>query len=307
MTNFNSINNLNFYISQRSSSLNPQQTKVGDDSSSANFQQNTQVLINNDTSINPALLYNMQSAKMDYEVMLKYILNMLMLPENIDKFIQKAAHGSKDNELVKLLVENLINTKALAEFLNKNSKIAIDKTLQMISSSIKSGMDDSVQLKEVLSILTAIQSHSQTNMNVLKDFLLLYIPVCGQIFDKQVEYSVDNSEEEKQIQSSELSLMFETINFSNILCTLSAENNDCYLTLFTCDIFPNSAFDKIMQAFSKEANLNVYLDFKLRKNSVKENSLQNFKIISKTAVQINVLILAHLIIKTIFKIDNDFI
>ena len=47
-------------------------------------------------------------------------------------------------------------------------------------------------------------------------------------------------------------------------------------------------------------------DFKIIKSSTKENLIQNFKVNSKGNIPLNVLLLAHMIIKTIFKLDNDY-
>ena len=308
MTNFNSINNLRFYVSQNGSSVqNSKPAGIVDDSLS-NLTQNTSNMQNETTSlVNPSLLYNYSMAKMDYEVMMKYLLNMMSLPDSIDKFIQKAAQNSKDFEMIKVLVENLISTKALAEFLNEKSKIAVDKTMQAISNSLKAGLSDSGQLRDILSILNIIQSQSSSNSNILKEFLLLYIPVSGQIYEKQLEYIPMENDEEKEVSFSELSLMFETLNFSNILCTINVENNDVTVFRSVFDNFPSIAFEKVVKTFSKEANINLFLEYKIKQNAQTNTQNQNFKVVSKSRVSINVLILAHLIIKTIFKLDNDFI
>ena len=308
MTNFNSINNLRFFVSQSGMPLQGSKPAEIVDDGLSNPAQNAFSMQNEAaSSVNPSLLYNYSMAKMDYEVMMKYMLNMMSLPDSIDKFIQKAAQNGKDFEMIKVLVENLINTKALAEFLNVKSKIAIDKTMQAISNSLKTGLSDSGQLRDILSILNIIQSQSSSNSSILKEFLLLYIPVSGQIFEKQVEYSPAEDDEEEKISCSELSLMFETLNFSNILCTINVENNDANVFVSVFDNFPSIAFEKVVKTFAKEANINLFLDYKIKQNGLVNSQNQNFKIISKSMVSINALILAHLIIKTIFKLDNDFI
>lgn len=309
MTNFNPINNLNFVRLPSNNIKNTNLTEISDDNTLTNSNQNNNNIPLNKTfeSINPALIYSLELAKMDNKVLVKYLQSLLSLPDSIDKFIQQLNSDSKDSQMLKILVENLIDTKALSEFLNQKSKVAIDKILQTISSSLKFGADESSQLKDILSILTYIQSQSSSNSNILKEFLLLYIPINGQIFDRQVEYNVEDNEEKETIKSQDLSIMFETLNFSNILCSLSAQNNDIIIYFYIHNQFPKEKFKNILMEFSKDININTFIDFKLKKETFnKANPEQNFKITSKSYISPAVLILSHLIIKIIFKIDSDF-
>ena len=310
MTDFNSINNLNFYINSRNIPLTPLK---GSEEGIKNQENNMSNTRSNASyySVYPPLLYTFQNARMDNEIMLKYLLNLLSLPSTIDKFIKETLSKNKDgkdNDLAKLLTENLLNTKALAEYLSKNSKIAIEKNLRMISDSLKFGIDDNFQLREVLSVLSAIHAQSSSNSNILKEFLLLYIPINGQIFDRETEYSPDSEEEKSEISNSCLSIMLETINFSNILCVLNIFDNNVCLTMYAVESFPFAKFKNIILNFAKDVNIDIIIDYKIKKMQKNDaKKLQNFKIVSKSLVMLNVLVLSHLIVKTIIKIDNDFI
>lgn len=308
MTDFNSINNFNFIKIHTNSTQNKGTVEISDKNLSVNIEQNKNLPLNRPLEqVNPALIYNLQLAKMDNETLIKYLQSLLALPNSIDDFIKKANSNTKNSEILKIIVENLIDTKALAEFLNEKSKIAIDKTLQTISTALKSGIEDNSQLKEILSILTFIQAQSSSNSNILKEFLLLYIPINGQIFDKQVEYNITNNEEKEKIKTQDLSIMFETINFSNILCTLNAENNDVLVYFYVPDYFPKNKIKKILEDFSKSTNINSLVEFKIKNiNLNKKDDTQNFKVVSKNYISPKILILSHLIIKMIFKIDSEF-
>ena len=309
MTNFNPINNINFIKTNLNNLQNNKNVQDFNDNFNASNNLNSYNLPLNKTfePINPTLIYDFQLVKMDNEVLIKYLQSLLSIPNSIDKFIESLNSKNEDNKILKILVENLIDTKALSEFLNEKSKTAIDKILQTISISLKSGLEENAQLKEILSILTFIQTQSLTNSNMLKEFLLLYIPVNGQIFDRQVEYDIDESDEKEKIKSQDLSIMFETINLSNILCTLSALNEDIFICFYVSNVFPKEKFKKILEEFSKSSNINFSLEFKLKNTiSDKNNQIQNFKVISKSYISPTILILSHFIIKIIFKIDNDF-
>ena len=157
-------------------------------------------------------VFNYEQAKMDSETLLKYLQSTLKMPDSIEKFVK-----SKDAKALKILVENMINTKALGEFLNQNSTSAIETILKTISASMKSGISDVSQLKDILGILTSIQSQTNLNTNMIKELLLLYIPLNPMVFDKQIDFTPASADIEEAINNSTLSIVFETVNFSNIL------------------------------------------------------------------------------------------
>jgi len=305
MTDFNPINNRNIF--QSTFSQNVQNNPVPNEG--ANIKNNTMPApqIFQETVAKP-LMYNLEMAKMDNETILKYLKSLLQLPNSIDKFVEQINSKTPDSKFIKMFVQNLLNTKELADFLNSNSKIASEKILKAISNSLKSGAYDTSDLREIFSILTSFSSQTNVTSNALKEFLLLYIPLNPLVFDKPFEIAAKNASEEESIKNSELSVMFETINFSNVLCSLNAENNNAYIDLFAPFDFPFERFKNIIEELLKNANMNAYIEFHPRKgqDEKKENGIQNFKIVSKNLISSNVLVAAHLIIKIIFKIDNDF-
>ena len=307
MTNFNPINN-NFNIHQNfaaqkagivQNNQNQQITQFGQNQTPLQTQQQT-------PEINPNLLINYEAVKMTNEQVLKYLLSMLDMPSSIDKFISNLNNPKNQDKIAKLLVENLLNIKGLNEFLNQNSTNAINKLLNVISTTLKQGREDISQLKEMLNILTSIQQSSTLNTNTLKELLLLYIPLNIPVFDKQNELKNIEDEELKIIKSSTLSIMLETINFSNVLCSINSNDTQIFLDVYSGEFFPFEKFKKITDLLAQNANLNLSFDFKIIKSSTKENTIQNFKVNSKGNIPLNVLLLAHMIIKTIFKLDNDY-
>ena len=303
---FNPINNINIQnnISSQKAGL-VQGSQDGLASSGQNITQQPQTPMPQQT-INPSLMYDFQMAKMDNQTVVKYLQNLLNLPNSIDKFVEQLNSKNMDPRIAKILVENLISTKALGEFLNQNSTQAISKLLQTISTSLKSGVNDVSQLKEVLAILTTIQSSTNLNTNSLKELLLLYIPLNHQVFDKDVDLGNIEDEEKEKIKISKLSILFETINFSNILCCINSENNDVLVEFYLANEFPTDKIKNIIQTLSKEININPYIEFKKRKTTENNTSNQNFKILSDGFISSDLLILSHLIIKSVFKIDESF-
>ena len=127
---FNSINNSNFQIANQKANLVkisqdlPQNTQQSTPQTQIPTQQTPQ-------NINPSIMYDFQMAKMDNETMLKYLQNLLKLPNSIDKFVEQLNSKNIDPKIAKILVENLISVKALSEFLNQNSNSAISKLISL--------------------------------------------------------------------------------------------------------------------------------------------------------------------------------
>ena len=186
MENINQINN---YIPRNVSTQKAnlvQNSQQEPNQAQPQLSQNLQANTMQNQQINPSLMYDFQMAKMDNETVLKYLQNLLKLPNSIDKFINNLNNKNLDSKITSILVENLINTKALGEFLNQNSTQAISKLMQTISESLKSGINDIGQLKEMLSILGSIQNSTNLSSNAIKELLLLYIPLNQPVFNEEI-------------------------------------------------------------------------------------------------------------------------
>ena len=304
MENFRPINLNTQNISQTKAGLVQNSQNQPAQQQTLQMQAQPQTLQQNQM-VNPSIMYDFSTVKMDNETVLKYLQNLLNLPNSIDKFVNQLNSKNIDPKIAAILVENMISTKALSEFLNQNSMNAISKLLQTISSSLKSGISDVTQLKEILAILNTIQINTNLSTNTIKELLLLYIPLNNPVFDKEINPQDFMEDEQENIKNAKISLLFETINFSNLLCTLNESNNNLFIDIYSTIDFPKDKFKNIIEALSKEASLTPLIEFH-DKQLDKKNEMQNFKILSDGFISSNTLILSHLIIKSIFKIDADF-
>lgn len=259
---------------------------------------------NLETIINESSL--LERTKLENQQILKYIQNTMKMPETIEKFIKEIAGKNVSESTIEKFIDSMLDTKVINEFLNQNSKAAIEKMLLTIANSIKTGGSDVAQLKEMLSVLTTIHHNTIADTNTLRELLLLYIPLNCPVFDSQMELKKVIENQDEKIKNSSLSILFQTINFSNVLCCMTSENNDVLIELFSIEDFPYKEFEKIVQIIAKEAHLNIRFDF-MRINVVSsDESKQNFRIISNDFIPSNVLIVAHLLIKTLFQFDDKF-
>lgn len=313
MTNFNSLNNINInqMLGNIQRNIAQQQAQIVQQNQNQTPQQQTQNLLQQNLMYDQAVIYSpdifsFEVFRMDNETITKYLQNLLNLPNSIDKFVKELDSKNLNPKALNVLVENMVNLKALGELLNQNSKEAVQKLLETIAMQSKTTGASTEQLKEMLGVLTSIQTSTAISSNALKDLLLLYIPIDFQAFNKDVDFEGIEEEDKQKAQNATLSIMIETINFSNILCILNEVENSLYIEISANENFTFDRFKKIIEVLSKEANLKTYVEFKPNRKQLIKNAKQNFKVVSGGFIPTNILILTHIIVKTIFKIDNDF-
>ncbi len=330
MTNFNGINpwinmlnNLNSIKNKVDGSNAQTQSTQNTGQNTEQITSNMQMLQNlstrvfeksstnflNTVSANQAEQSTIQDVlKMNNEVVQKYLQSLLDMPESLDKFLQNANSKNTDiksYQFLKIFVENMLNNKELNQLLAQNSKEAIQKLLNVITQTLKHNGSDVTQLKEIMAVLNTIQTSSTINTNTLRELFLLYIPINYQVFNEDGDFGNIASDNEEEIKESTLSIMFETYSFSNVLAIL--QDNDGIITaeIRANKSFPFDKFKNIVTTASKDSSIKVVCDFLEIKENSSSAKKQNFKIISNDYVPINVLNVSQIIIKTLFKLDED--
>lgn len=327
MTNFNpNINNLfnalqNMKVGRQANQANAANTAAAGANGANTISQNVNNILNSQITsaqnqaqntsslIAQNLIMNLETAKMEQETVLQYMQNLMKLPENIDKFIeQMATNTAKTTDGAKFLenlVQNLISTRELAELLNTNSKEAIQKLFNVISQASRLGITDTSQLKDIMGALNAIQNSTNLSQNSIRELLLLYIPLNYQVFDDEGDFGEFEEEVKSSSGQNALSILFQTINFSNILVTINEEENNLFLAVFAPNSFAFDRFKNIIDTLSKGMNIKAFVDFKNVPDKELNIEKQNFKIISRDYVSANALMLTNIAIRAIFKIDDS--
>lgn len=267
-------------------------------------------MFNNGTE--PAVIYqpiSFEYMTMEQETLLRYLQNLLKLPESIDKFINQLKTDPKNAEiLAKIIQQNLVDVKGLNEFLNKNSTEAIQKLYMTIMSVLKTGSNEISQLKELMSVLNFLQTSTNLNPNSIKEFLLLYLPLDILQFNQMQSMGVEAKNGLSEDKDYDISIMIQTLNFSNILCAIKEEENNLFIKLSANTDFPYEKFAKMVAYMALQLTLNVELEHNeiIKSENDKKHDKQSFNVASKGSIPVNALILAQFIIKTVFKIDKDF-
>ena len=245
--------------------------------------------------------------KMNNESVQKYLQSLLNMPESIDKFLKAANIKNGDSEgyqFLKIFLQNMLSNKELSQILNQNSNNAIQKLLNTITQSLRSG-SDATQLKEILSVLNVIHTSATVNSNTLRELFLLYIPISYQVYKEDSNFDKITEDNEEGIKESALSILFETYNFSNILVLLSEDKGIITSEIRVGENFPYDKFKNMVTSLAKENSIIIASDFLKIKDMGIKGQKQNFKIISNDFVPITILNASNIIIKTIFKLDKD--
>ena len=263
--------------------------------------QNQSNIQNQEKNLNN-IIFNYETSQMSQEETLEYLQKLLDLPDDVEKTLKEL---SKDSKNLKTFINNLLSIKVLGQILNQKTTSALEKLIQTISIAYKTTPQKAQQLEHVFKILNSIQSNLSQENNILKEFLLLYIPLSMPIFNKQTSPLKLSENENTAIDNSILSILFETINFSNILFCINEIDNALSIEIFSNDKFPSEKFVFVLKNLSKDNVSNLSFQFnKLRKEDKKYEE-QNFRVIAKNIVSSNVLILSALIIKSVFKLDEN--
>lgn len=312
MNNFNFQFNIdNFFINQNSKRTRLQ---TSNETSVQNFIQDSAANLVNQQK-NPKLVadfnelhLNLEQTKMNSEDLLKYLQKLMNMPKTIEEaLVQVAKNNDVKNGSLQSFLEIILSIKVLGNFLNKNSSQAIQTLMQTIALTTKTSQADTKQLREVLSILSTLQKTTQ-NSDIIKDFLLLYVPLTPQVFNEEVNFTSLNKEEQNAIDNSYLTLMFQTRNLSNILCCINKDDIDTYTTIYAAKSFPYEKFIKFIDVLLAKSSIKTFFEKKDISSAEDKNyDKKNLKVVSKGNIPIELLILSHIITQTIFMIDDDVI
>ncbi|MBR1616717.1 hypothetical protein IJ670_01050 [bacterium] len=301
---FNSINQYAQNYTRPTTNVVPNEAQVFDNLKSNLFNETNQTPTSNVVENAQKNLEITQQLLMEDSVVQKYVQNILKMPESFEKFLEQALNSNDGGKFLKLIVENMFNTKELASLLNENSKDAIQKLINVISDTLKTPGANMEQLRDILAIISAVYTNTQMDTNALRELFILYIPVNCQMIKQEYNFSGFEDENMEAIKNSALSILFQTKNFKNLFVSMDEVQNMVYIQVFCCDNFVIDKFNKTLKEVLKTLNINARADFQFIRTQQKENDEQNFKVISNDLVSLNILLCAYSIVKIIFKLDN---
>ncbi len=177
-----------------------------------------------------------------------------MTAEELTAFKQKLASQLDSN----------VNISRVSNLLQRNSKLAMNKMVTMMSLATSKGMGDITPLQDTINIINASVSATSQNdaTQTLKNLMLLYLPWLplqeGVGFDLEIE----QDKEEKQFDTF-IKIMITTVNYGNVNAVVSLVTGNSVDISITCSgKFPKEKLLKKLQNESKQYSMQSVIDFK---------------------------------------------
>lgn len=221
-----------------------------------------------------------------------------MTPEELAQFKQNLASQLSSNV-------NLSNVSAL---LQKNSKLAMNKMVSMMSMATAQGMTDIKPLQDTVNIINASVSATSQNdaTQTLKNLMLLYLPWLplqeGVGFDLEIEQDEDAPESDTYIK-----ILITTVNYGNLSATVSLVSGNSVDVSITCsEKFPKKELFKRLNKDGSQHSMQTVIDFKEQKPQEQLETLNpKAKVNLSNVNQVNpyLLLISHAIIRHTIEID----
>ena len=221
-----------------------------------------------------------------------------MTAEELAQFKKRLA--SQLNENV-----NLSNVSAL---LQKNSKIAMNKMVSMMTIATAQGMTDIKPLQDTVNIINASVSANSSNSatQTLKNLMLLYLPWLplqeGVGFDLEIEQDEEIPEADTFIK-----IMITTVNFGNLHATVSLITGNSVDIAITCsEKFPKKELFKRLSKDGSQHSMQTAIDIKEQKPQEQldtKNAKAKVNLANVNQVNPYLLLMSHAIIRHTIELD----
>ena len=255
---------------------------------------------------------------MEVEQTSKYVKELLDLPKDIAQAVSqmvtnKTMTTAQNMQLLLLISSGKIDLNQLALFLNDNTKVAMQKLVQTLSQASKMGITDTTQLRDLINTLGLVSTSSTDSASALKNFILLYLPwlplnSAGENLDFDIDvFDKTGADENTELQS--ITILIQTMSFSNIKVILEMSQNSKVEILMNCiESFPREKVLTILKKESENLNIQSGLIIETTKKEIPKDEVKKTRaeISASSCVSPQLMLMAHAVIKIVFKIDKDF-
>ena len=221
-----------------------------------------------------------------------------MSSEELAKFKQNLASQLNQNV-------NLTNVSAM---LQRNSKIAMNKMVSMMTMATAQGMTDISPLQDTVNIINASVSANSHNDSIqtLKNLMLLYLPWLplqeGVGFDLDIEQDDDIPESDSFIK-----ILITTVNYGNLQATVSlVTGNSVDIAIVCSKRFPKKELFKRLFKDSSQHSMRTVIDFREQKPQIQQDTINpKAKVNLANVNQVNpyLLLMSHAIIRHTIELD----
>ncbi len=221
-----------------------------------------------------------------------------MSPEQLAQFKQNLASQLTES----------VNLTSVSALLQKNSKMAMNKMVSMMTMATAQGMTDIKPLQDTVNIINASVSANSQNDSIqtLKNLMLLYLPWLplqeGVGFDLDIEQDVTIPESDTFIK-----ILITTVNYGSLNATVSlVSGNSVDIGIICSEKFPKKELFKRLQKDSTQHSMQSVIDFQQQKPQEQiETTNPKAKVNLSNVNQVNpyLLLMSHAIIRHTIELD----
>ena len=255
---------------------------------------------------------------MEVEQTAKYVKELLNMPKDVAQVVSQLSANNtvttaQNMQLLLMLSSGKIDLNALAQLLSDNSKAALQKLVQTMSQAAKMGVNDTQQLKDLINTLGLVSVSTNDTTSALKNFILLYLPwlplnAKGESLDFDIDV-FDKTSSGADDEAQSVTILIETMNFSNVKALLEMTHDNKVEIMINCiEDFPREKVLAVLKKESQDLNIQAGLIVETTKKEIPKDTVKKARaeISASSAISPQLMLMAHAVIKIVFKIDKDF-
>ena len=255
---------------------------------------------------------------MEVEQTAKYVKELLNMPKDVAQVVSQLSANNtvttaQNMQLLLMLSNGKIDLNALAQLLSDNSKAALQKLVQTMSQAAKMGVSDTQQLKDLINTLGLVSVSTNDTTAALKNFILLYLPwlplnAKGESLDFDIDV-FDKTSSGADDEAQSVTILIETMNFSNVKALLEMTQDNKVEIMINCiEDFPREKVLAVLKKESQDLNIQAGLIVETTKKEIPKDTVKKARaeISASSAISPQLMLMAHAVIKIVFKIDKDF-
>lgn len=255
---------------------------------------------------------------MEVEQTAKYVKELLNMPKDVAQVVSQLSANNtvttaQNMQLLLMLSSGKIDLNALAQLLSDNSKAALQKLVQTMSQAAKMGVSDTQQLKDLINTLGLVSVSTNDTTAALKNFILLYLPwlplnAKGESLDFDIDV-FDKTSSGGDDEAQSVTILIETMNFSNVKALLEMTHDNKVEIMINCiEDFPREKVLAVLKKESQDLNIQAGLIVETTKKEIPKDTVKKARaeISASSAISPQLMLMAHAVIKIVFKIDKDF-
>lgn len=238
-----------------------------------------------------------------------YVKDLMNLPKDLKEVLLLIQNKAATAEDASKLLNTNISLSTLVELIQTGGKEAMNKLVLIMANASKQGINDVSQIKDAMKLINAsVSVAGQDNLNqVLKNFMLLYLPWLPLQEGVDFELEIESSEGESTDSETTITILISTKNYGNVKVVLIFAKQSSLEIFVSCDEnFPKEELLKRLNIESKNHSIQSNITFEQKKVQQSEASTPQAKISMSNLKEVNpfLLLMANAVIRHTIELDS---